>query len=276
MPNSGIQTIAKTFQVNSLSEFLEAIEESRDVLGIFGELWFRGHATNKWTLLPSIYRNVPKIFLEDDSFFGSITRERTYFVKFQSAAYSRSTGLPDQDNISQWLCLMRHYGLPTRLMDWSASPLVAAFFALSNLKFKTPHIWVLSPTILNKQQDTVAPTLILRDKTPDPLLKNHLLDIENDSITEKSILAVEPPEVDNRLLAQRAKFTIHGTHIPLNNFSLSKPFLCKINIGNKGIFEIQKALKLFGYNQSTIFPDLDHLALELAENFGLFGSNKLF
>ncbi|WP_133470531.1 FRG domain-containing protein [Paraglaciecola marina] len=260
--------VVRTIDVNSIAEYLDAIEKSRRDLSVYGNtsLWFRGHASNRWALQPSIYRDIPYYNGVNGS---NWSLERTFLVKFQSGAYSRSENLPDQNDISQWLCLMRHYGVPTRLLDWSTCPLVAAYFALSSSNLKTPNIWILSPTTLNELHNTVAPILILRDGTPDKSLSNHLLNIKNDYNDETSVLAVDPPEVDSRLLAQKAKFTIHGSSNCLSRTNLGQSFLNRVRFTQQGVKEMTKALKLFSYNQSTIFPDLEHLALELRDKISM-------
>ena len=50
--------------------------------------------------------------------------------KFRARAHLRHHTCPDYFDYFGWLSLMRHYGLPTRLLDWSESPLVAAYFAM--------------------------------------------------------------------------------------------------------------------------------------------------
>lgn len=263
MARQRTRPIAGTVGVNSLQEFMGAIKLAQSELST-RNLWFRGHASERWLLQPSIYRSL-KPFMHDN--IKRWAHERTLYVKFQSAAYSRARNLPDQNDVSKWLCLMRHYGLSTRLLDWTTSPLVACYFALAESPLKTPTIWAINPDVLNGYFKSIAPTLILRDSTPDARLNMHLKNVLEDGEQEDSVLAVEPPEIDNRLLAQKARFTIHGVPTELQKFKIDRSYLHKIRLTNTGAKELRNALKLFGYKESVMFPDLDHLALELADAY---------
>ena len=57
---------------------------------------------------------------------------------------SFSTSLPAVDDDFQWLALMQHYGAPTRLLDFTWSPYVAAFFALERT-LGDGVVWAMNP-----------------------------------------------------------------------------------------------------------------------------------
>src|SRR5580700_3662716 len=83
-----------------------------------GTLWYRGVGSVGYALQPSVYRG---------QFDGE---ERNLVIDFMARARPcASADVPGSAEHGHWLCLMQHCGLPTRLLDWSESLLVATFFA---------------------------------------------------------------------------------------------------------------------------------------------------
>jgi len=107
--------------------------------------WFRGQPETELSLIPKIYRK------DYD--------ERFLTQTFRLRAKSRYGECPPLNDYPSWLFLMQHYGLPTRLLDWSASPLVAAFFAVEDRRINPTEneiemmpkaeVIALNPDILN-------------------------------------------------------------------------------------------------------------------------------
>src|SRR5688572_18661980 len=105
----------RQYNISSVGELLEILPR------IYGTksrtVWFRGHADEGWKLRPSILR--PPRTIADEMFL--VKRFKQHAVPFLE------NSLRDE---WEWLFLMQHYGVSTRLLDFSESPLVGLYFAL--------------------------------------------------------------------------------------------------------------------------------------------------
>lgn len=85
-----------------------------------GTWLFRGHADTGWELVPAIGR-------QSSAAAYRLAEEKMLFEDFVAEA-KRDLDSTDFTDL-EWLALAKHHGLPTRLLDWSTNPLVAAWFA---------------------------------------------------------------------------------------------------------------------------------------------------
>lgn len=121
--------------VNNVAELLKklpALVRPDDIV------WFRGEASLKYKLLPSLYR--PPCTPD---------REPGLIKRFRQDAYPYLEEVPQTE--FEWLFLMQHYSVQTRLLDWSEHPLVALYFAVENDQHwnEDGRVWCLLPAKYN-------------------------------------------------------------------------------------------------------------------------------
>jgi hypothetical protein len=162
------------------------------------------------------------------------------------------------------LFLMRHHGLPTRLLDWSESFTVALYFALHNATTRAA-VWILNPYELNKMTVKSESVPNLNDEFPsgyDSYFINE--DHEHFRKFPAPIIAVEGSRAIARMQWQRSVFTLHkNTKKPLEG--LYPNAVKKIVIPREVIPAAREFLRIAGMNEFAAFPDLDGLARHLRE-----------
>lgn len=252
--------IEMTLETASLSELFGLIEK---VPGAHSHL-FRGQSDSSWGLSPSLYRLTPNIVT------GSIKRnydalENTLIERFFQE------GLPYLPPISRSYAnnraLAQHFGVPTRLLDWSEDPLVATFFAVDRWEAETDSaIFVLVPEIRWSAED------IDNARLADAF--------ELSPYSEYQTSAFRPPAIDRRIPAQRSVFTLHPHEpsdepfVPLDRRSeiggrISNPNgtvrgFAKITIPKAIKRQLLHRLMQIGVDRRNLFPGLDGVGADVA------------
>lgn len=262
-----------TAHIKTNIRLLENVQEYMDVIEYLRQgfdtsnLWYRGVSHAKYELIPKAYRD--RLWQRHENY------EWWIFSSFVNRARSF---IPDHSNYTQWnwYFTMQHYGLPTRLLDWTEGSLIALYFAVRNPKNTyIPSIYVLYPywfdEVLNDQKKeegivySTDPVIISEEHNK--LLSSYL---ESDSECPCFPLCLEPPATDLRMTAQRSVFTIHGVNI--NAFRLvaknnAEPHMAKIRFSTKHAAYIKDQLNAMGITESTLFPELEGLCRDLKWTF---------
>ncbi|MGJ0485303.1 MAG: FRG domain-containing protein [Methylomicrobium sp.] len=126
----------------SISSFIETLKKSdKNYADTNKETWFRGQPDYAHRLIPSVFRN---IFNNDNPSYNQIEMydEAGMYAEFVRRYPEHSH---NHKNVFEWLTLMQHYHLPTRLLDWTTNLLVALFFCCNGEKDKDGAIFAFNP-----------------------------------------------------------------------------------------------------------------------------------
>jgi hypothetical protein len=158
---------------------------------------------------------------------------------------------------------MHHSGLPTRLLNWSESILVATFFAVSEKKYQDQPaaLWGLEPTLFNESQTQRKGILVHQDDVVNRLIEDAFRS-NGDDRPEKTI-ALLTEQIDVRQVVQFSTATIHGTETAINLLPDASRYLVKYEIPPGAKAQLVQSLDLLGIKKSFLFPDLQHLAHDL-------------
>lgn len=100
---------------------------------------FRGQSNADWPLYSSLSRYLKQYGIHRDAWAAQ--EERIGRI-FQRKAHLYLDHVPRETDSFQWLALMQHHGAPTRLLDFTWSPFVAAFFALERAT-RDAAVWAI-------------------------------------------------------------------------------------------------------------------------------------
>jgi hypothetical protein len=184
--------------------------------------------------------------------------------------------LPDGSRIDSdwsWLLLMQHYGVPTRLLDWSENPLAGLFFATVSMRGRMTKgtdgcVWVLDPVALKSEANIPAsgndiPTLDVDDL----LLADYApAEVAKASGYVRPPIAVLAMRMFPRLVAQSGVFTlIHRDRTPIEQIRRRK-YVGRIVVPGTAKQRIAKQLSDMGVTRLSLFPELESVAA-LARSF---------
>jgi len=219
---------------------------------------FRGEVSTKWPLMTSLARRLQN-YSPDRSLWP--LRESRALRIFRRKAHNY---LPDHEALRddlRSLAMMQHHGAPTRLLDFTKSPYVAAFFALEDAvadaavyALNTPLLWSLPP---------LCDPALTREHIDPRISGNYAKYFLNN--TWPIVWFGEPSEMDRRLVAQSGLFVIPGQldqplEKILEGYATSEPLLIKYVLPYEIRAEAMEALYRMNVTNANLFPDLEGLA----------------
>jgi len=219
-------------------------------IGIFDSNYtvYRGVTHEKYDLRPKVGR-INNIRNDEPL----IKLEERIIRRFQERAIPFLEYKPEDP--WEWLTLAQHHGLPTRLLDWTRNPLIAAFFAVKR---------VINENEINEKTSGDSALYIYHSRKQ-IISKGDASNINRVyatgpfkvSDTRKYI----PAHIDRRIVAQAGVFTVHSD--PADTFPFNDADLDIIIIPRETRKRWKAKLFNLGINEASLFPDLDHLAVQI-------------
>ena len=274
----------ETYVVESLTEYIELMEKigSNSV-----EKWYRGQSKCEYRLSPSALRNVfaiedrrgnkldPPIL--DNTCSGSNNLVAFLPVDQMVTEFSKRAEGCLEYNVStniEWECIAQHYGIPTRVLDWTTNAINALFFAVGDCSIgKTEEndiryfidsqgfgsgggaVFVIDPLEINKL------TVPIKNFDKNPIVFDA---IEDAKILDECLHNMIPPvcfsgfNKEKRISRQAGKFTTTGTLVwPMDYYSELQKQIIKIFIPYIAYESIRHQLGALGITHDTIYIEDD-------------------
>lgn len=265
---------AKEIRARTLAELLAAIEGVQAVTP--NSLWYRGVGDIKYKLVPALYRHKKTIGAD-----GLAELERQIMTRFRQ----RSLPYHNRPLGDDWdaLFFMQHYGVPTRLLDWTENPFVALHFALMSahgivleggkLSFSADAtLWILDPVAWNRhalRHISYTGGVLTPD---DDALKGYRPTPGFNGMQNLPV-AIYGAHNSPRIVAQQGVFTVFGREASAMEESFAtdgfpSSSLTRVVIPRTALPAMRKALLNHGVTESVVFPDLEGLARETKRIFG--------
>ena len=285
-----------TYVVKSFSEYIDLITR---IGSTSSEKWFRGQSKCEYRLTPSAFREIYAIEdqrgnkyekpILDNPCSGSNNLVAFLPVDKMVDEFSKCAKDCLEYSVSsrvEWECIAQHYGIPTRVLDWTTNAINALYFAVSDCSIGNTEnedenieaffeseghgtgggaVFVIDPIEINKK------TVPIEDFEKNPIVFDA---IEDSGIIDEFLHNTLPPvcfsgfNKEKRISRQSGKFTTSGTLMwPLDYFTVLQENIIKIFIPYSSFETIRDQLKAIGITHDTIYmgdDDKDNIARDIA------------
>lgn len=211
------------------------------------EIIFRGVTDKDHSLVPSIGRHA-----RENTGNDILSLENDLITEFRRLAVPELESIPNSD--FEWLFLAQHYGLPTRLLDWSTNPLVALFFAVEKEDDKDGAIYMIQRMVTDQYDIFDFRTAnYTEEKKKEP---SSVFAIQSN---QGEVIFIRPKYKDRRYQNQRSVFSCpRDPYAPLHLEGITQIVFDK-NLKPR----LRERLKKMGVSASFIYPGLNGIASEV-------------
>ena len=267
----------KTVEIDSIGKAMELIEDQEfnpEIQRMRSAYFYRGLPDKDYNLTTSLRMNCKHLHKELEP---AVLRAFTKYASIEDPALN--------DSVWRQMIIGQHHGLPTRLMDWTRSPLIALHFATTEENFdkmerRDSVVWRIDMRDVNRN---------LPEKYRRALEANHAFVFSVDSLMQVAdnldtydadmgagaMVSIEPPSVDQRIINQYSFFSI----VP-NGMTDIEDFLDKCTtrtvrfvIRKEIRWNVRDLLDQLNINERILYPGLDGLSKSLARHYYVKNGN---
>ncbi len=257
-------------RITSFQDFLDNVDQGQN--SSESSLWFRGAGKSSYKLAPTLHRHSG---ITDSNTLLEYEKKLLTRFKERSVPYLQHR----IEDVWELLFLMQHYGMPTRLLDWTENPFISLFFALSSANkdaqgnyTEDAAVWILSPS---KWNGNVFSNISYSGGAMSPsesTVSSYKPNTEANLMHENPV-AILGIHNSPRIVAQRGSFCLFGKSLtPMEeiyeNGTFEQDTLKKIEIPSSEIQNLLDKLVWMGITDSVVYPDLDGLAKETKRQYG--------
>lgn len=262
-------------KINSTAELIEHLNK------LPNNFFYRGHANAEWALQSSLERIIGAKWS---------TEEAKKFEEFSLLQFKPKFHLYDHENVIPnsklaWLSIMQHYGVPTRLLDFTESPYVALYFALEAYDphsyndlaiFALDYAEIMNHSIQyisskdNAFKETRSSIYEKQDEIFEKIVDRFSYDI---------VWITEPRQLNARLDRQAGSFLLSGNRglkiqevLDSNSYSNVQMFKFRIHSSlYTGIFALLRKMNI---TSKSLYGDLDGLASSIRMQMQVYSVNQ--
>lgn len=239
---------------DSIHEYLDIVQRLPRAWNLHPSgLWYRGVKESVYSLVPGCVWQKIDLDLEESCVGEFLIHYRSFYpevIKDPLELYA----------------LMQHYGLPTRLLDWTTSPLIALYFAMEKESKTSNAVWAMSPCDLNRITTGFEGNIIPKTNLDHCPTKSWLPGMLREGLTSEvppNPFAFKHPLVNPRISAQKGCFTFHGKDLKgIEEYfsSAGNDCIAKLELKTPGKrSEILEQLYSLGFKEDDIYRDLNSL-----------------
>lgn len=260
---------------------IERISEMKKVFELLSEQHFDENI--KRYRSPFLYRGLPNIdYKLDTSLHRNCKKQQVDIERSILRNFSKYAAIEDpqmKESIWRQLIIGQHHGLPTRLLDWTYSSLIGLHFATSgeDLSYMNQHdciVWKIDILEFNSMLPNTYRKTLNREKaylfTVDMLEKlANNLDVYDGDMGTDSMVLLEPPSIDQRIISQYSYFAVVPIQIlDIENFLNKNTNNTVKYVIDKNIrWEIRDLLDQININERIVYPGLDGLSSWLKRHY---------